>query len=78
MSLYCAVIYVYLRLSFFTLIRDIRSGSPAMQQSLCRVLGVLDYDAYPHGLEDAIKCLLGCVDRSVRTVRFVLSLCIFH
>ena len=37
-----------------------------MQQSLCRVLGVLDYAAYPHGILKAIDCLLRCIDRSVR------------
>ncbi|KAH9841553.1 TBCD protein [Rhodofomes roseus] len=46
------------------LIRDFSSGSPPMQQSLCRVLGALDYAAYPHGILKAIDCLLTCVDRS--------------
>lgn len=37
-----------------------------MQQSLCRVLGIFDYAAYPHGILNVIDCLLKCVDRSVR------------
>ncbi|KAI0732028.1 TBCD protein [Fomitopsis betulina] len=46
------------------LIREFSNGSPPMQQSLCRVLGVLDYAAYPHGILNVIGCLLKCVDRS--------------
>jgi hypothetical protein len=37
-----------------------------MQQSLGRFLGVLDYDAYPHGLLEARQCLLESVKLSVR------------
>ncbi|OCH86383.1 TBCD protein [Obba rivulosa] len=48
------------------LIQEFRVGSPQMQQSLCRVLGVLDYTAHPHGILEATRCLLNCVDRSAR------------
>ncbi|PCH40083.1 ARM repeat-containing protein [Wolfiporia cocos MD-104 SS10] len=46
------------------LIREFSVGSPQMQQSSCRVLGVLAYDAHPHGLQSAVKCLLTSVDGS--------------
>ncbi|KZT73795.1 ARM repeat-containing protein [Daedalea quercina L-15889] len=46
------------------LIGDFNGGSPPVQQSLCRVLGVFDYAAYPHGIFKAIDRLLKCVDRS--------------
>jgi tubulin-specific chaperone D len=36
-----------------------------MQQSLGRFLGVLDYDAHPHGLLEAVHCLLDAVKLSV-------------
>lgn len=36
-----------------------------MQQSLGRLLGVLDYDAHPHGLNSAVQCLLESVDHTV-------------
>lgn len=36
-----------------------------MQQSVSRVLGVLDYNAHPHGLQEAIRYLLGCVNPQV-------------
>lgn len=39
-----------------------------MQQSLARLLGVLDYNAFPHGVERAIACLLEGVDRSVSKI----------
>ncbi|KAI0822273.1 TBCD protein [Trametes gibbosa] len=45
------------------LISDFEAGSPEMQQSLARVLGVLDYKAHPHGIEAAVRCLLRMVDR---------------
>ncbi len=41
-----------------------------MQQSVCRVLGVLDYNAHPHGLQDAIQYLLGCVNKQVYMTSF--------
>ncbi|KAH9936306.1 TBCD protein [Fomitopsis serialis] len=46
------------------LIRDFSSGSPPMQQSICRVLGMFDYTAYPHGILKVIDCLLTCTDRT--------------
>ncbi|KAI0657425.1 TBCD protein [Cubamyces menziesii] len=45
------------------LIRDFETGSEPMQQSLARVLGVLDYLAHPHGIEKAVSCLLRMVNR---------------
>lgn len=56
-----------------TLIREFRSGSSTSQQSLGRFLGVLDYNAYPHGLSEALECLLESVSPSV----CLLSLDIF-
>ena len=47
------------------LVNDFEKGTPPMQQSLARVLGVLDYAAHPHGVENAIRCLLRMVDRKV-------------
>ena len=47
------------------LVKEFEGGSPQMQQSLARVLGVLDYSAYEHGIEDAVRCLLRLVDRKV-------------
>ena len=37
-----------------------------MQQSLARLLGVLDYNAYPHALPEAVDCLLESVDKNSR------------
>ncbi|KAJ7670233.1 TBCD protein [Mycena rosella] len=37
------------------------TGSAAMQQTLGRVLGVVDYDAFPTCLPDALRCLFECV-----------------
>ena len=47
------------------LVREFETGTPPMQQSLARVLGVLDYAAHPHGIVDAVRCLLRMVDRKV-------------
>ena len=47
------------------LVNDFEKGTPPMQQSLARVLGVLDYAAHPHGVENAMRCLLRMVDRKV-------------
>ena len=47
------------------LIKDFEGGSPPMQQSLARVLGVLDYAKHKHGVVDAVRCLLRIVDRKV-------------
>ncbi|KAJ6559228.1 TBCD protein [Mycena vulgaris] len=43
------------------LIRELKTGSGAMQQNLGRVLGVVDYDAFPTCLPDALQCLFECV-----------------
>lgn len=48
------------------LIKDYEGGSPPMQQSLARVLAILDYAKHKHGVEDAVRCLLRMVDRKVR------------
>lgn len=48
------------------LIRDLRVGLPPMQQSLGTLVGVLDYRAFPHGLENALTFILESVDRKVR------------
>ncbi|KAG7443080.1 TBCD protein [Guyanagaster necrorhizus] len=42
------------------LIRELRFGSFSSQQSLGRVLGVIDYDSFPKCLPDSIGCLLEC------------------
>ena len=47
------------------LIKDFEGGSPPMQQSLARVLGVLDYAKHKHGVVNAVRCLLRMVDRKV-------------
>ena len=61
-----ALIFVKLMNCFVdTLIREFKAGSPALQQSLAMLLGVLDYSAHPHGLSEAIKCLMDSVDPSV-------------
>lgn len=59
------------------LIREFTVGSSAMQQSLCRVLGVLDYNAHSHRLMEAVRCLLSCVDKSVRPVFALSATCDF-
>ncbi|KIJ17787.1 hypothetical protein PAXINDRAFT_167765 [Paxillus involutus ATCC 200175] len=43
------------------LIREFKHGSASLQQSLGHVLGVLNYDAHPHGLAEAVDCLLESV-----------------
>jgi hypothetical protein len=48
------------------LIREFRVGLPPMQQSLGTLVGVLDYKAFPHGLENALTFVLESVDRKVR------------
>ena len=48
------------------LIRELRVGLPPMQQSLGTLVGVLDYKAFPHGLENALTFILESVDRKVR------------
>ncbi|KAJ7069814.1 TBCD protein [Mycena amicta] len=53
---------------FLRLIRELRKGGPAIQQNLGRVLGTMDYNAFPTCLPDALKCLFECigVDASVK------------
>ncbi|KAI0372156.1 TBCD protein [Pilatotrama ljubarskyi] len=45
------------------LIKEFEAGSPSMQQSLARALGVMDYASHPHGVDNAVRCLLRMVDR---------------
>ncbi|KAI0269819.1 TBCD protein [Gloeopeniophorella convolvens] len=42
-------------------IKDFRSGSPMMQQSLAHLLGVMDYASRSHALPEAIQCLAASV-----------------
>ena len=51
---------------FGRLIQELRVGLPPMQQSLSTLVGVLDYKAFPHGLEKALTFILQSVDRKVR------------
>ena len=52
-------------ISVTTLIQESRKGPPATQQSICRVLGVLDYAVNSDVLLQAIDFLVSSVDRSV-------------
>ena len=54
----CAVCTEFGR-PFCTLIKEFRHGPPSLQQSLGHVLGVLDYNAHPHILPEAVDYLLG-------------------
>jgi hypothetical protein len=47
-----------------------------MQQSLGRFLGVLDYDAHPHGLLEARQCLLESIKLSVRMKPLLFYRCL--
>ncbi|KAF8208916.1 TBCD protein [Mycena galopus ATCC 62051] len=51
------------------LIRELRSGGFAVQQNLGRVLGVIDYGAFPTCLPEAVRCLLDCVGASTSGVK---------
>ena len=48
------------------LIRELRVGLPPMQQSIGTLVGVLDYEAFPRGLESALTFILESVDHKVR------------
>ena len=48
------------------LIQELRVGLPPMQRSLGTLVGVLDYKAFPDGLENALAFILESVDRKVR------------
>ncbi|KAG1751240.1 TBCD protein [Suillus lakei] len=41
---------------------DFRRGPQSLQQSLGYTLGVLNYNAHPHGFSEVVKCLLDSVD----------------
>jgi hypothetical protein len=49
-----------------TFIREFRSGSSTMQQSVARLLGLMDYKSHRHSLSEAIDCLVASVVPSVR------------
>ncbi|KAF7365242.1 TFCD-C domain-containing protein [Mycena venus] len=55
------------------LIRELRSGGFAVQQNLGRVLGIIDYDAFPACLPDALRCLLECVGTSMPGVKLTVE-----
>ncbi|KAF8895385.1 ARM repeat-containing protein [Infundibulicybe gibba] len=40
---------------------ELSTGLPPVQQSLGRVLGVIDYNTHPNSLPEAIDCLLECI-----------------
>ena len=62
-----------------TLIREFRHGPPSLQQSLGHVLGVLDYDAHPHVLPEAVDCLLESISSEVRSrIPSTVSTCYPH
>ncbi|KAI9443203.1 TBCD protein [Lactarius indigo] len=44
-----------------TFIREFRSSSPTLQQSLARLLGLMDYKSHRHSLLEAIDCLVASV-----------------
>ncbi|KAI0086506.1 ARM repeat-containing protein [Irpex rosettiformis] len=48
-------------------IQEAKSGTAALQQSVCRMLGGLDYNSHPEALKIALAFLLACVDRSAPT-----------
>lgn len=48
-----------------TFIRDFRSGSPLMQQSLARLLGLVDYKSHSHALPEVVDCLIASITPSV-------------
>ena len=66
--------HTYMELNLvFTFTQEAKSGAFALQQGVCRMLGVLDYNAHPGALNTALDFLLASVDRSVRVdVHFVL------
>jgi tubulin-specific chaperone D len=49
----------------YTFVREFRSGTPLMQQSLARLLGVMDYKSHSHALTEAIDCLVASITPSV-------------
>jgi len=48
------------------LIRELRVGLPPMQRGIGTLVGVLDYKAFPHGLESVLTFILESVDHKVR------------
>jgi hypothetical protein len=50
-----------------TLIPELKAGPSSMQQCIGRFLAALDYTAFPHGLLDAIQCLLEYVKNPVKS-----------
>lgn len=48
-----------------TLIRELTSATPFVQQSLGLCLGAIGYDKFPNALPKALKAILECVDQAV-------------
>lgn len=48
-----------------TFIRDFKGAMPTLQQGIALTLGSLAYDCHPHGVVDAVQCLLNAVDSKV-------------
>ncbi|KAH7098995.1 ARM repeat-containing protein [Auriculariales sp. MPI-PUGE-AT-0066] len=46
---------------------------PQLQQGIIRALGALAYDAHPHGMLEAIHCLLGAVDSKSSTFSQIIE-----
>ncbi|KAJ8691519.1 hypothetical protein PTI98_011083 [Pleurotus ostreatus] len=47
-----------------TLIRELKSATPFVQQSLGLCLGAIGYDKFPNALPKALKAILECVDQA--------------
>ncbi|KAF7314250.1 TFCD-C domain-containing protein [Mycena kentingensis (nom. inval.)] len=58
---------------FSRLIREMRKAGPAVQQNLGRVLGAMDYNAFPTCLPEAFKCVLECVGVDSATVKLTVE-----
>ncbi|KAH7061742.1 hypothetical protein BKA62DRAFT_779933 [Auriculariales sp. MPI-PUGE-AT-0066] len=50
-----------------------RGAMPQLQQGIIRALGALAYDAHPHGMLEAIHCLLGAVDSKSSTFSQIIE-----
>lgn len=51
--------------------RDFARATPSAQQGFARTLGVLDYTAFPHGVETSTNVLVQAIDTKVWTDLFV-------
>lgn len=54
-----------LSLWHLTLIKELRRGSPVMQQSLAMVLGVINYNSHPKAVTKAFEYILDCLKPKV-------------